>query len=205
MFVYLLINMALFVSCHKESARINVAAKEYFPNTVGNYWEYQVYDSSQIREHPEVPRQYSVKVSISGTKTLADNTTATVWKYDLPWGAEFSYVRIVDDSIKVYDELRANGLAYMNFPSDLYITPFSDNKKWNSNLLWTDSFFVHTQPLASYPNALKVHRDYIGQQTYFNDDFWFEPKIGFVVKKFNERNQGILKNEIWRLTNYILK
>ena len=74
-----------FSSCKKDKLP-NKAASEYFPNKVGNYWEYEVYDSSETRgTYSSYPRRYNVTVSIIGSTTLADGKEATIWQYEYPW------------------------------------------------------------------------------------------------------------------------
>ncbi len=101
------LNSLVFFSCSKDNAttlRVKKAATEYFPNSIGNYWEYDVYDSSSSRDHPEVPREYIVKVMITGPKTLVDGRSALVWKYKFPWGNEIYYYRQDGDSVKTFEE-----------------------------------------------------------------------------------------------------
>lgn len=56
--VYSLIFFLLgLAACHKDTTRPNQSnhpASEYFPNSVGDYWEYEVYDSSHTRDHPDL-------------------------------------------------------------------------------------------------------------------------------------------------------
>ena len=47
----------LFSSCKKDTTP-NKAASEYFPNKVGNYWEYEVYDSARKRYYPDIQKLY---------------------------------------------------------------------------------------------------------------------------------------------------
>ena len=204
LFQIVLAAIVLF-SCKKENTIINVKSTEYFPNKVGNYWEYDVYDSSQIREHTDIPRRYLVKITIVGTKKLVDNIDAMIWKYEYPWGNETLYLRIENDSVKVYDAIRAAGITYIPYPNDLFINPFYDGQKWKSNLLWVDSFFVKKDTLLNYKNVYRIHRDYIGQQSYYHNDFWFSPQIGFLKKYRDEINQGIRTIELWQLKYYNLK
>src|SRR5690348_5527847 len=90
-------------SCRKDAIRRNGLSSAYFPNTVSDYWEYEVYDSSTVREHEGFPREYTVKVTVAGIKRLVDRKPAKVWQYQYPWGKDTNYVRISGDSIKVLD------------------------------------------------------------------------------------------------------
>lgn len=202
-----LLGFLISSSCHKDTFKQNIKATEYFPNKPGNYWEYSVYDSlpSGFRDHPNAPRQYTVRVTVTGVKNLADNIPAMVWRFEYPWGNEIKYYRIESDSIKVYDTVRAAGLIYIPYPNDLFIKPFFEGQKWKSNLLWIDSFHVSIDTLPDYQNILLIHRDYIGQQTYYHDDYWFSQNIGFVKIHFNQFNTAPSRNEYWELKYYNLK
>lgn len=205
MIVQLLFFVIILFSCKKDNVKSNIVASDYFPNKVGNYWEYDVYDSSQIRDHPDVPRQYTVTVTITGTRKLADSLDAMIWKYEYPWGNENYYYRIAGDSIKVYDEAATVGVAYIPYPNNLFITPFYDNQQWKSSLFWIDSFSVKKQSFLIYSDALLISREYIGQGSYYFNDYWFSEKIGFVKIHIFERNQGLTTNQLWQLHYYNLK
>ena len=99
----LLVSSLFLISCSKDTFQ-NRASISYFPNTIGSYWIYDVYDSSVHRNYPSYPRNYEVKVSIIGTKIMSDNKEATMWQYDYPWeieatGRESSiYLRWIDQT-----------------------------------------------------------------------------------------------------------
>lgn len=194
----------LFNSCKKDTVKPNKEATEYFPNAVGNYWEYEVYDSSQYRDHPNFPRQYNVKVTITGIKKLVDEKNATIWKYQYPWSNDTIYYRIEDDSIKVYD-IYSTRLIDLLYPRVILIKPFYDKQEWSGKLLWTDSFYVKKDSLLNFQNVFQIRRKYIGQQTYYHTNYWFSPQIGFVKVHRDEINQGLRTNEIWTLKSYQLK
>jgi len=195
----------LLSSCGKDTIKPTVEATEYFPNKVGNYWEYNVYDSSQIREHPNVPRQYTVKVTITGTKRLVDDKDAVVWNYEYPWGNEIKYYRNSGDTIKVYDTIYSKTLTDLLYPRLLFIRPFFDKQEWAGKLLWVDSFFVKEDAVLNFKNSLLISRKYSGQGTYDFDNFWFEERIGFIKIHRDEIIQGIRTNELWQLKYYNLK
>jgi len=62
------------LTCNKSQE--NKKSTDYFPNPAGSYWEYDVYDSSLVREHSTYPRNYIVKVSIIANTTLVDGKDA---------------------------------------------------------------------------------------------------------------------------------
>ncbi len=195
----------LFTSCSKDTIKPNKEATEYFPNSVGNYWEYEVYDSSQYRDHPNTPRQYNVKVRITGIKKLVDGKNAWVWSYEYPWGIEIKYYRVESDTIKVYDTIYSRTITNLLYPRELFIQPFFDGQEWSGKLLWTDSFYVKKDIVEPFKNVFQIRRKYIGQQAYYHTSYWFSSKIGFVKIYKDEINQGLKTNEIWNLKSYQLK
>ncbi len=72
MMLLFIVFLQLFAACHKEPVQPKKEMKEYFPNTVGDYWEYEVYDSSAFNGIPE----YTVKVNITSTVKLVDGIDA---------------------------------------------------------------------------------------------------------------------------------
>lgn len=197
--------MLLFASCHKDTIKPNKEASEYFPNNVGNFWEYEVYDSSQIRDNPNFPRQYNVKVRITGITKLVDNKDAAVWNYEYPWGNEIKYFRIVTDSIKVYDTVYSRTVTNLLYPRELFIQPFFNGQEWSGKLLWTDSFYVKKDTIEPFKNVFQIRRKYIGQQTYYHTNYWFSPHVGFVKIYRDQINMGIRTSEVWTLKSYQLK
>jgi hypothetical protein len=204
LFQIVLAAIVLF-SCKKERTIINVKSTEYFPNEVGNYWEYEVYDSSRIREHTDIPRQYQVRVTIIGIKKLADNIDAMIWKYEYPWGNEIKYFRNSSDTIKIYDTTYSNTLTSLLYPRLMFIQPFTDRQEWAGKLLWVDSFFVSKENSASFINSFLISRKYAGQGSYDFSSFSFSEKIGFTKIHCDEINQGIRTIELWQLQYYNLK
>ena len=201
--LYLLI--ILFASCKKDIMKSTKAGTEYFPNSIGNYWNYEVFDSSNIRTHPNAPRNYNVTVNVIGTKILVDNKPAMVWKYEYPWGIELKYYRVSADTLKTYDTIYSRTITDLLYPRELFIIPFSNGQSWSGKLLWTDSFHVQQKLIPNFENVFWIHRDYVGQQVYYQNDYGFAPKIGFVRFYRNEINQGIQTRELWQLKYYNLK
>jgi len=205
MIVQLLFFVIILFSCKKDNVKSNIAASDYFPNKVGNYWEYDVYDSSQIREHTDIPRQYPVKVTIIGTKKLVDNIDAMIWKYEYPWGNEIKYFRNASDTIKIYDTAYSNTVTSLLYPRLMFIQPFFERQEWAGKLLWVDSFFVSKENSTTFINSFLINRKYVGQGSYDFSSFSFSEKIGFTKIHRDEINQGIRTIELWQLKYYNLK
>jgi len=200
----LLILVLLFTNCKKKEPNVpNQAGTEYFPNTVGDYWEYDVYDSSRNIG-------YTVTVKITGIKTMVDGIPATVWQYKSQGLMYENYIRINYDSIKVYDEIYSRTIDDMNYPRKLFITPFINGGTWVSNLFDYDFYSTIsdstvTTNTETFYNCFNIYNHYLGPNMWFRDNYWFTPNIGMVKKYLNESNFGSGVREVWKLKKYILK
>ena len=193
-------------ACNKEYTKPNTLAN-YFPNAVGDSWEYEVMDSSPVRDHPDFPRRYNVKVLITGTKKLADNMDASIWQYEYPWGNDTNYVRIVGDTIKVFDRIYSSSIEYLKYPSQIFLIPFYINQRWDGNLLWVDSSKVLKKEDVKtlghdFLSCFNIYRNYVGPNLNYQDYYWFKPAIGFIKISYNRYNLGFYSLESWQLKNY---
>lgn len=197
----------LLSSCTKDTSKPNKEATEYFPNKVGNYWEYEVYDSTS--SYPDV-KKYTVKVSISGVKKLLDDIDAYIWQYEYPWGNDTNYVRIVGDTIKIFDRIYSRTIRDLQFPRNIFLIPFHDGQRWDGKLLAIDSSHVVFQPAISSPsesftNGFKIYRHYLGPNLEYNDSYYFIPKIGMVKIYYDHYDLGPPFKILWQLKKYYLQ
>ena len=204
---FILINAIVFVSCRKE--KINSIASEYFPCTIGDYWEYDVYDSSYLREHPNIPREYAVKVSITGIQKLVDSIDAYVWQYQFPWGNEINYVRIVGDTVKTFDTVYSKTIRDLLFPRKVYVIPFHDGQRWDGKLLFIDSSHVNKLPSVitkseTFMDCFGIFYHYMGPNLEYNDTYWFKPNIGMLKIYYNHYNLASRTMQLWQLKKFYL-
>lgn len=199
-----------FISaCHKECVKRNLPAN-YFPNTVGDTWEYEVTDSAQaIGGSNDTVKHYLVKVVITGTKKLIDGKEATIWQYQYPFGNDTNYVRISADSIKVFDRIYSQTIEDLNYPRKVFLIPFSVNRRWNGKLLYVDSFRVIKQEDLLIGNqkfckTFNIYHHYIGPNTEYKDYYWFKPSIGMVNILTSHYNLGPIIYRSWTLKTYSL-
>ena len=193
-------------ACSKDAIKNDSQFSSYFPNSVGDYWEYDVYDSSQLLQGGS--RNYTVKVSIVGVKKLLDNQNATIWQYQYPWGNDTNYVRIVGDTVKVFELVYSKSLEYLSYPRQIFLLPFEDEKRWDGKL-FSDSYYVSFKPSVvtqfnAYDSCFQIHYQYGGPNMYYNDDYWFKPNVGMVMIHYNEYNIGPNTIRLWQLKKYNL-
>ena len=211
MLIQILLFALLGATCHKNTvppqdppAAIPTAS-EYFPNSVGDYWEYYVYDSSAFNGIPE----YTVKVSITNTQKLVDGKDATVWQYQYPWGNDTNYVRTVGDTIKVYDKFRTETIRGLEFPLKIFLIPFQDGQRWNGKLLYVDTSYVSSKPIIKtkfyvFDSCFKIYHHYLGPNLEFKDEYWFRANIGMIQIHYNDYSLGPIKAQLWQLKKYYL-
>lgn len=199
-----------FAGCNKDTTKPNKEASEYFPNTVGDYWEYDVYDSSDIRNYPNYHGLYTVKISITGIKPLVDGKDATVWQYQYPWGTDINFIRIEGDTIKIYDTVYSKTIRNLEFPRSIFLIPFSDGQRWDGKLLAIDTSHVAFQSTIAtssgvFTNGFKIYHYYLGPNIEHNDLYYFVPKIGMVKIYYNHYDFAPTTQILWQLKKYYLK
>jgi hypothetical protein len=207
-FFYFLI-IPLFVGCSKTSDNSSQKSSEYFPNKVGNSWEYQVTDSSDLREHSDIPPVYTVKVVITGTQKLLDGQTATVWAYEFPYGQELRFIVTSGDTIKVYDSLKVKDHRSLLFPNQILIIPFESNASWDGKLQFSDAYQVTQQDnvkntFSNFGKGFVVYRHYQGPNTEYNDLMTFVANIGLVNADYIHYNFAPITRYRWALKKYTL-
>jgi hypothetical protein len=196
--------------CHKDALTSNTPSREYFPNTVGDSWEYDVYDSSVVRDHPNFPRGYTVKLVVTGIQKLVDGKDATVWQYQYPWGNDTNFVRIIDDSIKVFDAVYSREPRNLDFPRQMFLPPFQVGKRWDGKLLYIDSSRVMNRsniitPTQTFPDCFDIYHHYLGPNLEYNDHYWFKPNIGMTRISYNQYTLGFYIVVLWQLKKYSLR
>jgi hypothetical protein len=133
---FMIFLFGLTISCHKDTIQPNTIATEYFPNSVDDYSEYDIHDSTAGYPGKE---DGIVKITIVGTKQLLDGNNACIWQYTYPSGIDTNYITKIGDTIKVYDAFRIESINGLQFPLKIYIIPFHNNQRWDGRLLSIDS------------------------------------------------------------------
>jgi hypothetical protein len=193
-------------SCHKDTLKFNKSASEYFPNSIGDYWEYNVHDSTAGYSQTE---NYKVKVSITGIKKLVDGNNAYVWQYEYPSRHDTNYIRIVRDTVQIFDLIYSRSIRDLQFPRKIYIIPFSKDQRWDGQLLLIDSSHVYTAPLVEtnagvFTNCFNIYHYYVGPNTEFIDNYWFKPNLGMVKIIYNHYALNPRTFQTWILKKYYL-
>ncbi|MFC4231574.1 hypothetical protein ACFOW1_06720 [Parasediminibacterium paludis] len=200
--LFFFLSATVFLSCHKDTIVNNQKASEYFPNKIGNCWQYSVYDSS-------LQKQYDVTVSIIGTKKLIDGIDANIWQYQYPDKTDTNYVRLDVDTIKIYDKTRIETLQGLQFPLNTYVIPFKNGQRWDGKLLAVDSSYVTALTSISisaetFMNGFNIYHYYLGPNIEYIDNYGFISNIGIVKMYLNHYNFAPRNKQLWQLKKYIL-
>lgn len=202
----ILLSALLISSCHKDTLKPNTSATEYFPNSIGDYWEYNVHDSTAGYTEVE---NYTVKVTIAGIKKLVDGNDAYVWQYEYPSRIDTNYIRIVGDTVKVFDVIYSRNIRDLQFPRQIYIIPFNDGERWDGKLLLIDSFHVYTVSSVTtnaglFSDCSNIYHHFLAPNTEYIDNYWFKPNIGMIKMDFNHYALNPRTFQIWNLKKYYL-
>jgi hypothetical protein len=197
----------LFLNCHKDVSGNSFS--QYYPNNVGDSWIYDVTDSTQSSPtNPSPPQHYMVTVTITGTKTLIDGNQYVVWQYQYLWGNDTNFVKIVDDTLKIFSLTYSRTITDLNYPRDIFILPFQNNYWWNGLLLNTDTSRVVSQSEMvitsnqTFTDCFEIYHHYNGYNTELNDYYWFRPNIGMVKIFYFDYNNGPSLYRTWILRSY---
>lgn len=202
--------ISFFLSCNKEDLTQHKSATEYFPNTIGDYWEYNVYDSSyRLLDNPKLGRSYTVKVSIIGIKKLADSIDANVWQYAYPDTNIFKYIRITGDTVKTFTPPYYVSLSALAYPYPIFLIPFIAGNTWKSNLFNSDTYTSSLIPniilnWQTYDSVFQISDHYLGPNLENYDTYWFKPNIGFLKIYFHDNSLGPIAIQLWQLKSYYL-
>lgn len=195
-------------SCNKENINSNPIAN-YFPNAVGDSWEYDVTDSAQyVQGSNNTVSHYSVQVLIVGTKKMADGKSVAIWKYNYPFGIDTNYVRIVGDTIKIFDNsYNSHTIEGLKYPMLIFVEPFKVDEGWDGKHAWSDTLNVVKQEdvttsFKTFKDCFQIYRHYIGPNMEFKDNYWFKPQIGMIRIYTNRYILAPFMYRIWQLKAY---
>ncbi len=201
--LYLLLSLT---GCVNDDIITNRASSEYFPSKIGNYWEYSVTDSTDTSDGV---KKYTLTITITGTKVMADGKQASIWKYQFPkWahsssypdeGVDTVYVRIENDTVKTFTKGYLSIKSLTSFPRQVFPIPFKDGQKWNGKLLVIDKYAAN-----KISDGFQIDYYYLGPNIEYNDKLFFKPNIGFVELDMSHYDLGPIDHQIWKLEKYSL-
>jgi hypothetical protein len=185
-------------SCKKNNTTTPVYNTE-FPNNIGTWWKYKVFDSIYYRLD-------TVTINIVGNTKLDDGTDVSVWAIkSLLNGNDTNYVSNKSDGIRIYQFIRAANGAIKK-----YLFPITVGSKWiTGNILDTNRVTQQgsISVIAGTFNGYRINRD-VNIPPGLNriiEEEWFVPNIGMVSRNYAEFGTGGIAAFKWELVSYFIK
>ena len=171
-----------------------------FPNKVGTFWKYKVYDSVGYNLD-------TVTVKIIGLTNLDNGDPVSIWEINSLYNpTELNYVSNKSDGIKIYKSKLLSASPYKK-----YLFPLSVGSKWITyNILDTNR--VTQNALISviggtFSSAFRISRDVVIPPGYnpIKEDEWYVLNIGMVSRYYFEIGPGYIIKNKWELLNYTIR
>jgi len=148
-----------------------------------------------------------VTVKIVGIKELVDGKNATIWQFQYPWGNDTNYVRVIEDTIEIFDLAYSRNINDLNYPRAVFLFPFNIEKRWDGKLFGVDSFRVVNQldfnlGSQSYSGCYDIYNHYLGPNTEINDHYIFKPFVGMVSENFIHYINGPTTYRTWNIKTF---
>jgi hypothetical protein len=161
-----------------------------FPDTVGDYWNYSVFDSLSFHI-------YNVNVSITQQVPQLVGTTNEWVTAGGPFG-DTSYAYTSSDEIDFYNN---NDFTY---PSSTFIFPLEPGLGWGTSIDTSYVLGIETVsvPAGNFDNAYHIVRNAYSFNYILNVDYWIVPNVGIVKKHKYERDLSVIEASNWQLESY---
>ena len=205
-FSYLIIFLSVMIaSCGKDKTPENTLSAAEVPNSVGDYWKYNIKSSTGEQKG-------FLEVRVIKKGTLPDGRPVSTWVYLYPNFTDTIYKISSDTSLEEYTVFPAT--SGNNYPVMRYVFPAIPGMKWAiSSAPPTDSVEVITDTTIIVPAGTMAHSlqlNIIGAGNignYWNNSrYWFTPHIGIARMENALFNLGPDKhNGIYELLEYRLK
>lgn len=191
------------LSC-KKTNDLTFGEGEYaytFPNSVGTFWKYKVYDSFERRLD-------TVTISVVAHDKFDDGTVVNIWAYKYKYKlADTNYVSIINNEVRIYPygSLSLNNRFYIKH----YILPIALDKIWPNLNIADTSKVIQKQNISviagNFIDALCIQRNFKTFPGFNNtvETEWFIPEIGIILRDYRNTQSGSLPQiEHWELLNY---
>lgn len=195
----LLITYLLSTSSSCKKTPIIQFNKE-FPNSIGTWWKYKVYDSTYNRLD-------TVTIKVIGNGKSDNGDDATIWAINsLLNGAVTNYVTNKGDGIRIYP----NELITA-YPNKRYLFPFTVGSYWvTQNILDTNRVTEkgNINVIAgTFSEAYRIKRNTREPPGLYviQEDEWFVPNIGMVHRNYGSYGTPGVESKVWELVSYRIK
>lgn len=188
----LVVGVACTWSCRKTTSPVGppFTASGYFPNIVGSFWVYEVYDSVS-------PRRYDKTLRITDTLRL-NGMPVSVWTICDSVRCDSMFISVRQDTVwRFFSRADSSGEV-------LYVLPLVVGRTWSRR--WGRDSVVSFETISvrgRVYNAYQVHGVWGGFNVYEQERRWFVPFVGMVQRQY--RCFGFCNdNEMWELKQYSL-
>ncbi len=176
---------------------------DYFPNSPGTEWEYNITVDTQYKG--------TVKVIVEKRVLLPDTSSASQWSFSELGNKYNQYIAIIDDSVFFFTDIADISNKHSKLKS--YILPVNKYRDWNvRNLEQTfgndkssggsliGSIIV---PAGKFDNVYEIER--ITDALDKNSHEWisFVTGVGLIRKETLDNSTN--KTTVWELKSYVIK
>lgn len=175
----------------------------YFPNSAGTEWEYNVIINSA--------NSGIIKVKIEKRILLPDTVSASQWKYSGSNKTYWNYVAIVGDSVFYYNDIKDLKSATKIFKD--YILPLDKFKYWDIRQLEQSfgsdkasggsSIGSVTVPAGKFDDVYEIEHITDANDSKAHEWIYFVPGIGMIRRETLDISANI--TTVWELKSYFIK
>lgn len=184
-------------SCKKASV-IGLFNVE-FPNNVGTFWKYRVYDSLTSRID-------TITIKVVGDSKLDDGTDVKAWQINSLYNAaDTNYVYLGMDGVKIF----ANKLASAPVIKT-YVFPLSAGAFWRGQLVKDTSRVISRETritnTGTFDNSFQIKRNFSVPFNYsLYEVEYFKPNVGMITRAKILLDGGLYENSYWELVSYYIQ
>lgn len=176
---------------------------DYFPNSPGTHWLYEVTTNS-------LPTN-SIEISITKRVLLENKESVSEWNIKSNSGETKQYVGIIGDTVKIYTDI--NNIDNPQKILFAYILPLNKFNNWNyrnldqsfgSDIASGGSLIGKIKvPAQEFDNVYEIERITDAQDRKAHEWIDFVPEIGMIKKQIINNNTN--DNIIWELQSFQIK
>lgn len=184
-------------SCKKTPV---IEFNKEFPNSIGTWWKYKVYDSIYNRLD-------TVTIKVIGNGKLDNGDDATIWASNsLLNGADTNYVTNKSDGIRIF-----NGKEVTAQVIKRYVFPLVVGNKWITQNILDTNRVTEKKTInvlaGTFSEAYRINRNTREPPGLYviQEDEWFVPNVGMVYRNYGSYGTPGVESKIWELVSYQIK
>ena len=202
--IYVLIGLLILTlsnSCKKlKSVVPEPVYNTQFPNSIGTFWKYKVYDSVSYNLD-------TVTIKVTGLSNLDNGDEVSIWEITSVYNTPITnYISNKSDGIRIYNSKISNSGAFKR-----YLFPLSVGSNWTTRSIIDTNRITQVGAInviaGNFTNGYRIQREVILPPGYnlVKEDEWFVQNIGMVTRYYFEIGPGYIIKNKWELLNYSIK